>query len=203
MLTRCYCHWGTRLYVCPYSPALCSHLKRFGHFFVLPHWVDALVDNNININIRFRCVHIFLQKPPPETRVPSVPSDPEICLSCLKKNLNASRPSEFVVGDSHLQRIVLATEETRVTQQVSHRLIKCQSLFSLWSRKGTKVNGSRHGDNPLLRPTGIQTAKKSYTVLQAMAPTNVKTVHQTSLLHNIESNLDRLELLSPTHDQRS
>ena len=31
---------------------------------------------------------------------------------------------------------------------------------------------------------------------------NVKTVHQTSLLH-IESNLDRLGLLSPTHGQRS
>ena len=38
--------------------------------------------------------------------------------------------------------------------------------------------------------------------LQAMAPTNVKTVHQTSLLH-IESNLDRLELLLPPHSQRS
>ena len=38
--------------------------------------------------------------------------------------------------------------------------------------------------------------------LQAMAPTNVKTVHQTSLLH-IESNLNRLGLLSPTHGQRS
>ena len=35
-----------------------------------------------------------------------------------------------------------------------------------------------------------------------MAPTNVKTVHQTSLLH-IESNPDRLELLSPTHGQCS
>ena len=35
-----------------------------------------------------------------------------------------------------------------------------------------------------------------------MAPTNIKTVHQTSLLH-IESSLDRLGLLSPTHDQRS
>ena len=32
-----------------------------------------------------------------------------------------------------------------------------------------------------------------------MAPTNIKTVHQTSLLH-IESNLDRLGMLSPTHD---
>ena len=43
-----------------------------------------------------------------------------------------------------------------------------------------KVNGSHHGDNPLLRPTGIQMATKSYATLQAMAPTNNKTVHQTS-----------------------
>ena len=32
-----------------------------------------------------------------------------------------------VVVDSHIQRIVLATEETTVTQQVSHRPIKRQS----------------------------------------------------------------------------
>ena len=56
-----------------------------------------------------------------------------------------------VVVDSHIQRIVLATEETTVTQQVSPRPIKCQSR--LWSQRGTKVNGSHHGDNPLLRPT--------------------------------------------------
>ena len=105
-----------------------------------------------------------------------------------------------VVVDSHIQRIVLATEETTVTQQVSPRPIKCQSR--LWSQRSTKVNGSHHGDNPLLRPTGIQIATKSYAALQAMAPTNIKTVHQTSLLH-IESNLDRLGMLSPTHDQRS
>ena len=105
-----------------------------------------------------------------------------------------------VVVDSHIQRIVLATEETTVTQQVSPRPIKCQSR--LWSQRGTKVNGSHHGDNPLLRPTGIQIATKSYAALQAMAPTNIKTVHQTSLLH-IESNLDRLGMLSPTYDQRS
>ena len=84
-----------------------------------------------------------------------------------------------VVVDSHIQRIVLATEETTVTQQVSHRPIKCQSR--LWSQRGTKVNGSHHDDNPLLRPTGIQSATKSYAALQAMAPTNIKTVHQTSL----------------------
>ena len=88
-----------------------------------------------------------------------------------------------------------------MTQQVSHRPIKCQSRS--WSQRGTKVNGSHHGDNPLLRPTGIQIATKSPAALQEMAPTNVKTVHQTSLLHNIESKLDRLELLSPTHGQRS
>ena len=53
----------------------------------------------------------------------------------------------------------------------------CQS--GTWSQRGTKVNGSHHGDNPLLRPTGIQIATKSYATLQAMAPTNNKTVHET------------------------
>ena len=53
----------------------------------------------------------------------------------------------------------------------------CQS--GTWSQSGTKVNGSHHGDNPLLRPTGIQIATKSYATLQAMAPTKSKTVHQT------------------------
>ena len=57
----------------------------------------------------------------------------------------------------------------------------CQS--GTWSQRGTKVNGSHHGDNPLLRPTGIQIATKSYATLQAMGSTNIKTVHQTSLLH--------------------
>ena len=51
----------------------------------------------------------------------------------------------------------------------------CQS--GTWSQRGTKVNGSHHGDNPLLRPTGIQIATKNYATLQAMAPTNSKTVH--------------------------
>ena len=52
----------------------------------------------------------------------------------------------------------------------------CQ--FGTRSQRGTKVNGSHHGDNPL--PTMIQIATKSYPTLQAMAPTNNKTVHQTS-----------------------
>ena len=49
-----------------------------------------------------------------------------------------------VVVDSHIQHIVLATEDTTVTQQVSHGPIKCQSR--LWSQRGIKVNGSYHGD---------------------------------------------------------
>ena len=104
-----------------------------------------------------------------------------------------------VVVDSHIQRIVLATEETMVTQQVSHRSIKRQSR--LRSQGGMKVNGPHHDDNPLLRPTGIQIATKSFATLQALAPKNVKVVHQTSLLH-IENSLDRLGLLSPTHGHR-
>ena len=89
-----------------------------------------------------------------------------------------------------------------MTQQVNRRQvpIKCQSR--LWSQGGTRVNGSHHGDNPLLIPTGIQIATKSYATLQAMEPTNIKTVHQTFLLH-IESNLNRPGLLSPTSEQRS
>ena len=53
---------------------------------------------------------------------------------------------------SHIQRIkiVLATEEISLTQQVSHRLDL--------SKRSTKVNGSYHGDSPLLKPTEIQIA---------------------------------------------
>ena len=63
-----------------------------------------------------------------------------------------------VVDDSHIQRIVLGTEETTVTQQVSLRPIKCQSRS--WSQEGTKVNGSYRGDSLLLKPRGIQIATK-------------------------------------------
>ena len=72
----------------------------------------------------------------------------------------------------------------------------------VWNGAGTGAGAlfTPHGDNPLLRPIGVQIATKSYATLQAMAPTNIKMVHQTSLLH-IESSLDRLGLLSPTHDR--
>ena len=48
----------------------------------------------------------------------------------------------------------------------SNNIRGCQS--GTWSQRGTKVNGSHHGDNPLLRPTGIQIATKRCVTLQAM-----------------------------------
>ena len=74
--------------------------------------------------------------------------------------------------------VVLFTSTYRAST-IPSNIRGCQS--GTWSQRGTKVNGSHHGDNPLLGPTGIQIAKKSYATLQAMAPTNNKTVHQTSL----------------------
>ena len=56
-----------------------------------------------------------------------------------------------VVVDSHIQRIVLATEETTVTRHVSHRPIKYQSR--LWSQRGTEFIGSHmHPNNVKLLP---------------------------------------------------
>ena len=46
----------------------------------------------------------------------------------------------------------------------------------VWNGAGTGAGALfiHHGDNPLLRPTGIEIATKSYAALQAMAPTNIK-----------------------------
>ena len=76
------------------------------------------------------------------------------------------------VVDSHIQRrIVLATEETTVTQQVSHRPLSnanpaCSHKGVLRSTGHIMVT-TRYSD---------QIATKSYATLQALAPTNVKTV---------------------------
>ena len=94
----------------------------------------------------------------------------KIVCCCLKKNQNAPRASELVV--------VFFTLTDRASTKPSN-IRGCQS--GTWSQRGTKVKGSHHGDNPLLRPTGIQIATKSYATLQPMAPTNSKTVHQTSV----------------------
>ena len=142
------------------------------------------------------CLH-FSREKDSAVPFPRQPLSRILCMYCMYDHTYIV----VVVDDSHVQGIALAAEETTVTQQVSHRPIKCQSR--LWSQGGTKVNRSHHGDNPLLRPTEIKIAATRYAALQAMAPTNIKTVHQTSLLHIIERNLDRFGLLSLTHDQRS
>ena len=59
----------------------------------------------------------------------------------------------------------------RLLPKVAPMLIKYQSR--LWSQRGTKVNESNHGDNPLLRSTRILIATKRYATLQAMATTNI------------------------------
>ena len=84
---------------------------------------------------------------------------------CLKKNLN-------------LVFIVVFFTLTDRASTIPIYIRGCQS--GTWSQRGTKVNGSHHGDNPLLRPTGIQIATKCYATLHAMALANNKTVHQTS-----------------------
>ena len=83
----------------------------------------------------------------------------------------------MVLVSLHVVVVVVFTLTDRAST-IPSNIRGCQS--GTWSQRGTKANGSHHGDNPLLRPTGIQIATKSYATLQAMAPTNIKTVHQTS-----------------------
>ena len=107
--------------------------------------------------------------------------------------------------------VVFFTLTDRASTIPSNNILRgCQS--GTWSQRGTKVNGSHHGDNPLLRPTGIQIATKSYATLQAMAPTNNKTFHQTSFTPyisraaSIDSDCCRLpttSVLSNKSDKRS
>ena len=78
----------------------------------------------------------------------------------------------FLLINSHIQRIVLATEETTVTQQVSHRPIKCQSR--LWSQRSTTRYSDQQGSKS--RPKVV-----CGTTSNGAPTTNAKTVHQTSL----------------------
>ena len=78
-----------------------------------------------------------------------------------------------VVVDSNIQRVVLATEKTTVTQQASHRTIKYQSRS--WSQTGTKVNGSHHGDNMIINsffsPRGSLAVRDMHRQYQVVAGT--------------------------------
>ena len=97
--------------------------------------------------------------------------DISLCENSINQSINQSISVVVVV-------VVVVFTLTDRASTIPSNIRGCQS--GTWSQRGTKVNGSHHGDNPLLRPTGIQIATKSYATLQAMAPTNSKTVHQTS-----------------------
>ena len=90
----------------------------------------------------------------------------------------ASSDNYQVQNNATVVVVVVVFTLTDRASTIPSNIRGCQS--GTWSQRGTKVNGSHHGDNPLLRPTGIQIATKSYATLQTMAPTNNKTVHQTS-----------------------
>ena len=82
--------------------------------------------------------------------------------------INISRTLN-ILEDFHVVVVVFFTLTDRAST-IPSNIRGCQS--GTWSQRGTKVNGPHHGDNQLLRPTGIQIATKSYATLQAMAPTN-------------------------------
>ena len=64
---------------------------------------------------------------------------------------------------------------------------------------------THHGDNPLLRPTQGSKSRQKVMRLYKQYGTDQYQNGSSNLLtpYSIESSLDRLGLLSPTHDQRS
>ena len=105
-------------------------------------------------------------------KVPAVyPPEPYYCCCC-----SPVVSAHQALGRGVVVVVVVFTLTDRAST-IPSNIRGCQS--GTWSQRDTKVNGSHHGDNPLLRPTGIQIATKSYATLRAMAPTNSKTVHQT------------------------
>ena len=106
----------------------------------------------------------------------------------------------FCICDS--QRIIKVVIVVVLFFTLTDRASTIHSSIGTWSQRGTKVNESHHGDNPLLRPTGIQIASKIMRLYKRWRRLITKRFIKPPLLH-IESSLDRLGLLSPTHDQRS
>ena len=129
---------------------------------------------------RFKFSSLTTRQPMVEYKSPSwyLNGFPDGCCCCIL-HINRSgldqpigpRPYPVVV-------VVVFFTLTDRASTIPSNIRGCQ--FGTWSQRGTKVNRSHHGDNPLLRPTVIQIATKSYATLQAMASTNIKTVHQTS-----------------------
>ena len=94
---------------------------------------------------------------------------------------------------------VLATEETTGTRQVGHRPIKCQSR--LWSQRGTKVNGSHHGET---RYSNQQRSKSRQNVMRLykqwhrpmLSKRFIKPPYSISRATSIDSNCCRLATTS-------
>ena len=75
----------------------------------------------------------------------------------------------------------------------------CQS--GTWSQRRTKVNGSHHGDNLHSDQQGSKSRQKVMRLYKRWHRPITKRYIEPHLLH-IESSLDRLGLVSPTHGQR-
>ena len=118
----------------------------------------------------------------------------EICQLCL-----------FCICDSRriIKEVVVVVVFFTLTDRAStiHSNTRgCQS--GTWSQKGTKVNGSHHGDTRYSDQQGSKSRQKVMRLYKRWHRPITKRFIKPLLLH-IESSLDRLGLLSPTHDQRS
>ena len=113
---------------------------------------------------------------------------------CQKMITAVATCSNFIVV------VVVVFTLTDRASTIPSNIRGCQS--GTWSQRGTKVNASYHGNNPLLRPTGIQIATKVMRLYKRWQRPLTKRFIKPPLLH-IESSLDRLGFLSPFHDQRS
>ena len=113
-----------------------------------------------------------------------------------KKNLTLRFFSSSVV--SWRQDVVVVVVFFTLTDRASttsSNVRGCQS--STWSQRSTKVNGSHHGDNSLLRPTGIQIATKRYATLQAMTPISKRFIKPPYSIYREQPRSTRIVVAYP------
>ena len=104
-----------------------------------------------------------------------------------------TRKTEEIV-DSHVQRLVLATEETTVTQ-VSHRPSNVNPACR--HKEVRRSTGHMMVTTRCSDPQGSKSRQKVMPLYKQWH--RPKSKRFISFLHIIESNLDRLGLLSPTY----
>ena len=107
---------------------------------------------------------------------------------------------------TYIQRIVLATKEKlrRHNKSAIYRYYLSNADPACGRKEVRRTTGHIMVTTRYSEQQGGSKSRQNVMRLykQWHRPINVKMVHQTSLRH-IESNLDRLGLLSPTHDWRS